>query len=49
MGTGSGSVEERLARLEALLGGDPHFIGQELRPDLSGGALQNEPDLGRKR
>ncbi len=48
-GTGSGSVEERLARLEALLGGDPHFIGQELRPDLSGGALQNEPDLGRKR
>jgi len=47
---GSGSIEERLARLEALLGsGTPHFIDPSLRPDLSGGALQNEPDGGKKR
>ncbi len=47
---GGTSVEERLARLEALLGGgNPHFISQGLRPDLSGGALQNEADFGKKR
>ena len=46
---GGSSIEERLARLEAALGGQQHFIGSELRPDLSGGSLQNEPDINRKR
>lgn len=40
-GFGPRSLEERIARLEALLGGQ-HFIGQELRPDLSHGALRYE-------
>ena len=37
-------VEERLARLEAAIAQLPHFIGAELRPDLSKGALANEAD-----
>ncbi|MEZ4416085.1 MAG: hypothetical protein R3E10_10020 [Gemmatimonadota bacterium] len=43
-GAGRSGIEERLARLEAALGGMSHFIGQELRPDLSTGALRQEPD-----
>ena len=43
---GAGSVEERLASLEANVGELAHFIGAELRPDLTGGALSGEPDLG---
>ena len=37
-------IEDRLRRLEELLG-FRHFIRQEHRPDLSQGALLNEPDL----
>ena len=43
-----GSIDERLARIEAALGGYQHFIGADLRPDLSGGSLQNEPDMRRR-
>jgi hypothetical protein len=43
------SLEERLARLEAMFGGTSHFISQELRPDLGRGALRREPDEGRSR
>jgi hypothetical protein len=39
------SIEERLARLEASLGQNAHFIGAELRPDLTSGALNYETDL----
>lgn len=47
---GGNSLEERLARIEAALsGGQQHFIGSELRPDLSHGSLQNEPDMKRRR
>ncbi|QGQ19431.1 hypothetical protein GC089_09565 [Cellulomonas sp. JZ18] len=35
-------VEERLARLESVV---EHFIGRDLRPDLSAGALRHEEDL----
>lgn len=45
-GPSGGSLEERVRHLEAMLG-HQHFIGQELRPDLSGGAMMNEPDAGR--
>ena len=40
------SVEERLARVEAMLGGggQGHFIPRALRPDLGQGALRYEPD-----
>jgi subtilase family protein len=41
-----GSVEERLAAIEAAVASLTHFIGPELRPDLSLGALTDEPDLG---
>jgi subtilisin family serine protease len=40
---GGGSLEERVANLEAQL---VHFIGGGLRPDLTGGALSGEPDVG---
>jgi hypothetical protein len=33
-----------LARLEAAIAQLPHFIGAELRPNLSKGALANEAD-----
>jgi hypothetical protein len=36
-------VEQRLAALEAAVGQLAHFIPQELRPDLSKGALKQEP------
>jgi hypothetical protein len=46
---GGSSVEERLARLEAMFGATSHFIPQDLRPDLGRGALRREPDQGRSR
>ena len=36
-------VEQRLAALEAAMAQLMHFIPQELRPDLSKGALKQEP------
>jgi hypothetical protein len=39
---GGGSVEQRLAALEAAMAQLVHFIPQELRPDLSKGALKQE-------
>jgi hypothetical protein len=44
-GGGGGSLEDRLSRLEAALGQLEHFIGPELRPDLTYGALSHEADL----
>ncbi len=41
-----GGVEQRLAQLEATLGQLSHFIDPSLRPDLSKGALRQEPDAG---
>ena len=42
-GTGPGSdVEARIARVEAAVEALVHFIGRELRPDLSSSALRNE-------
>jgi len=41
-GMGDGSVEQRLAAVETALGGLLHFIGGELRPDLSTSALGGE-------
>jgi hypothetical protein len=43
-----GSIEDRLARLEATVGQLSHFIRPELRPDLSAGALKREPDVSGK-
>jgi hypothetical protein len=39
------ALEERVAALEQLLGRPQPFIEQELRPDLSRGALTAEDDL----
>lgn len=39
-----GPVEQRLAALEAAVSQLSHFIPQELRPDLSKGALKQEPE-----
>lgn len=39
-------TEERLARMENAIGEMSHFIGTNLRPDLSLGALSGEQDLG---
>ncbi|HEY2716931.1 MAG TPA: S8 family serine peptidase, partial [Solirubrobacterales bacterium] len=39
--TGEGGLDQRLTRLENLVS---HFIDPKLRPDLSEGALTNEPD-----
>lgn len=36
---------DRIARLEAAVEQLSHFISQQLRPDLAGGALRNEPDV----
>ena len=44
--TEAGGLEQRLAAIEAGLAQLEHFIGQGLRPDLSQGALTEEPDLG---
>lgn len=47
-----GSIEEgvsgRLAQLEQTVGQLQHFITTNLRPDLSQGALKQEPDAGDK-
>ena len=43
---GAGPLDERLGRLEAAVTQLTHFISRDLRPDLSGGALKGEPDLG---
>jgi subtilisin family serine protease len=40
-----GGVEDRLAAIESELAALSHFIGSELRPDLSQGALANEQDF----
>ena len=39
------ALEERLARLETAIANLTHFIRPEFRPDLSKGALREEPDL----
>lgn len=39
------SVEARLANLESTVAQFMHFIGSELRPDLTGGALTGEEDI----
>ena len=41
--------EERLAQLEAVVGQLTTFITGEMRPDLSTGALSQEPDCAQKR
>jgi hypothetical protein len=40
---GAGGLEQRLAQLEAAVGQLSIFITSDLRPDLSAGALTNEP------
>jgi len=42
---GSGTADERLAKLEEVVTKLTHFIGVDLRPDLSAGALKNEADV----
>jgi hypothetical protein len=44
---GPGPVEDRLAALEATVAQLMHFIPENLRPDLSKGALRQEPDAGK--
>ena len=39
------SVEERLSRMEEILSTLTAYIGSDLRPDLSSGALTNEEDI----
>lgn len=41
----TGSAEDRLAELEDAVARLSHFIGVDLRPDLSSGALKGEPDV----
>jgi hypothetical protein len=41
---GPGPVEQRIAALEGTMAQLLHFIPKELRPDLSQGALRQEPD-----
>src|SRR6185436_10307225 len=41
----SGTAEDRLSELEAAVTKLTHFIGVDLRPDLSEGALKGEPDV----
>ena len=38
-------MEARLSKLESEVSQLTHFISAKFRPDLSGGALRNEPDL----
>ena len=45
MFTGTGTPAERLQQLEDAVTKLSHFIGVDLRPDLSGGALKGEPDV----
>jgi hypothetical protein len=42
----SGSAEDRLGQLEDAVTKLTHFIGVDLRPDLTTGALKGEPDVG---
>jgi hypothetical protein len=44
-----GGLEQRVAQLEAVIGQLTAFIGSELRPDLSTGALSHEPDCAETR
>lgn len=39
------ALEESVKRLESTVNQLRHFIGTQLRPDLSGGALRDEPDV----
>jgi hypothetical protein len=48
MFSATGSPEDRLSELEDALTKLSHFIGVDLRPDLSSGALKDEPDAGAK-
>jgi len=42
----AGSAEDRIKELEDTVEKLTHFIGVDLRPDLSTGALKGEPDQG---
>ena len=42
----AGSAEDRLSELEDAVTKLTHFIGVDLRPDLTTGALKGEPDVG---
>jgi hypothetical protein len=42
---GQAALEQRLAAVESMLGQLTGFIGQELRPDLTGSAYSGEPQL----
>jgi hypothetical protein len=42
---GQAALEQRLAALESRLGQLTGFIGEELRPDLTGSAYSGEPQL----
>jgi hypothetical protein len=46
VGAGAADLAQRLAALEATVGELVHFISAELRPDLAGSALDQEPDTG---
>jgi hypothetical protein len=47
-GPPGGPVEQRLAALESAVTQLLHFIPENLRPDLSQGALKQEPDAGKQ-
>jgi hypothetical protein len=46
---GAGPAEDRLAELEDAVTRLTHFIGVDLRPDLSEGALKSEPDVANEK
>ena len=43
---GVGNPEDRIRELEDVVERLTHFIGVDLRPDLTTGALKGEPDVG---
>ena len=45
---GVGNPEDRIAELEDIVEKLTHFIGVDLRPDLTTGALKGEPDVSDK-
>lgn len=45
---GVGNPEDRIAELEDIVERLTHFIGVDLRPDLTTGALKGEPDVSDK-
>jgi hypothetical protein len=47
-GPPGGPVEQRVAALEAVVTQLLHFIPEHLRPDLSQGALKQEPDAAKQ-